>query len=270
MNMKPEKEKRESQWTSVLNGAGIVGLALLVNGGLLLLIAWANRGVEVPSRDPAEKQWTIRSVQLEDREQNQDREETRNEPEPEPQDVQNQQATPEISLSRPNMDVNTPDLRENVETDPSPFAAVPEPDMPDFDSPSSTRDAGQNTSRSETESTSSSEETGEDGTSSREPASQAASGSGRLDVKPRKTGGPRPSYPGAARRNSLEGWVLLSFSVDQNGQVHNIDVLDYEGSRLFIEAAREAVSRWSFEPGKIDGRPVTVTGIQQRIMFQLE
>lgn len=65
-------------------------------------------------------------------------------------------------------------------------------------------------------------------------------------------------YPTRARQTGLEGTVLLSFVVNQNGDISGIEVLRSPGMGLEAEAVRvlKSMPRWS--PGKNNGVPVSV------------
>jgi TonB family protein len=66
-----------------------------------------------------------------------------------------------------------------------------------------------------------------------------------------------PKYTEAARREELQGIVLLELIVDQNGLPTEIEVLSPLGLGL-DEAAVDAVRTWRFKPGMKDGKPVRV------------
>jgi len=74
-----------------------------------------------------------------------------------------------------------------------------------------------------------------------------------------------PAYPARAQRRGLEGHVELAFVIRADGSVDasSLRVLSARPRNVFDEAAREAVSRWRFEPS---------TGLRrarQRLEFQL-
>jgi len=92
---------------------------------------------------------------------------------------------------------------------------------------------------------------------------------GKLDQLPERTGGSRPSYPSAARQNGVEGWVKLRMTVSKEGKVLTVRVIDWKGAPSFKREAKEAVEQWTFQPGKVDGRPVKTKGIIQRFSFQI-
>lgn len=56
-----------------------------------------------------------------------------------------------------------------------------------------------------------------------------------------------PNYPWQARRKGIEGFVTLEFSVDADGKVTDVEVLDALPVGVFEEAASKAISRWTFE-----------------------
>jgi periplasmic protein TonB len=79
--------------------------------------------------------------------------------------------------------------------------------------------------------------------------------SGLLDNPPAARVRIPPDYPFAAKQAGLEGRVMVEFSVDETGRVFNPSVVNAT-DRVFEESTVRAVSKWRFEPGKRDGRPV--------------
>ncbi len=70
----------------------------------------------------------------------------------------------------------------------------------------------------------------------------------------------QPQYPENARRQKLEGWVELEFTVTANGGVDNIQVLNASPSQIFNASATRALSRWKFKPSNnVDGTKPTRT-----------
>lgn len=57
----------------------------------------------------------------------------------------------------------------------------------------------------------------------------------------------KPVYPSAARRRGLEGTVVLSVQVDQNGVPVDVQVASSSGRMDFDLAASQAVSQWQFK-----------------------
>jgi TonB family protein len=55
-----------------------------------------------------------------------------------------------------------------------------------------------------------------------------------------------PNYPWQARRQGIEGFVELEFSVNSAGKVTHVEVLDALPEGVFEKAASRALSRWTF------------------------
>lgn len=82
-----------------------------------------------------------------------------------------------------------------------------------------------------------------------------ATSEGGAVTAPKKIDGPQPAYPDAARKDGIEGIVVLDCLIGADGQVHDIKVLRPLPEGL-TEAATEAVRQWRFEPATKDGRPI--------------
>ena len=78
---------------------------------------------------------------------------------------------------------------------------------------------------------------------------------------------PEPRYSEAARLAKIQGGVLLSLVVDQDGATRNIKVIRSLDPGL-DQMAIEAVRKWTFKPGQKDGNPVAVQA-QIEITFRL-
>lgn len=88
--------------------------------------------------------------------------------------------------------------------------------------------------------------------------------------RPLATGqNPPPTYPAMSRRNREQGRVTLRVSVDAEGRVLGIEVVETSGHIALDEAARRAVRDWRFQPAMQDGRPV-VASARVGITFRLE
>ncbi|MGL0820562.1 energy transducer TonB [Vibrio vulnificus] len=90
------------------------------------------------------------------------------------------------------------------------------------------------------------------------------------------TGGPmplatfQPQMPRKAARAGLEkGTVLLEFTVNERGGVEDIKVLKEEPRRMDLgKEARKTVSKWTFKPKMVDGKPVS-SRMAQEIEFSV-
>lgn len=66
-----------------------------------------------------------------------------------------------------------------------------------------------------------------------------------------------PVYPNLARRRGKQGTVLLRLSINEAGQLTQVEILEDPGHGL-SEAAVEAVRASRFSPARHNGRPVAV------------
>ncbi|WP_372881739.1 energy transducer TonB [Psychromonas sp.] len=79
-----------------------------------------------------------------------------------------------------------------------------------------------------------------------------------------------PRYPRKALRLKKQGYVLLSFDINEEGRVSNIQVLEAAPEHLFEKEARQALKKWKYKPMLIDGKPVTQTGQKIRLDFKMD
>lgn len=88
------------------------------------------------------------------------------------------------------------------------------------------------------------------------------------DVEFGSANGPRflhremPAYPIIARRLGKEGQVKLRLTIDEEGRLLNIEVIEGAGYG-FTEAAVEAVKKSTFMPAMQDGKPVMSKALLQ-------
>ena len=77
----------------------------------------------------------------------------------------------------------------------------------------------------------------------------------------------QPNYPIGLRASRLQGQVVVEFVVTAEGAVTEAIVLR-STNPLFEEPALEAIRQWTFEPAKMNGKPVK-TKMQMPISFQM-
>ncbi|HEX5864138.1 MAG TPA: energy transducer TonB, partial [Casimicrobiaceae bacterium] len=73
-----------------------------------------------------------------------------------------------------------------------------------------------------------------------------------------------PTYPEDALRGNIEGWVELLFTVDPEGKVVDVEVVNSEPRNVFDRAAITAMKRARYEPMLVDGQAVP-----QRARFKI-
>lgn len=78
---------------------------------------------------------------------------------------------------------------------------------------------------------------------------------------------PPPHYPLLARLVDIEGQVMVSFIVTEQGDVHDPHVIQSTHSGLERDAV-DAVRHWRFAPGRKNGRPVNMR-LQVPIVFSI-
>ena len=74
-------------------------------------------------------------------------------------------------------------------------------------------------------------------------------------------------YPRRALVRGIEGYVVLEFTVTRAGGVHDPKVIEANPPRIFDQAAIDAVRQFRYIPRVVNGEPVQVTGVTNRIAF---
>ena len=99
-----------------------------------------------------------------------------------------------------------------------------------------------------------------------------------FDIVPLNTGDDQPTpivriepkYPIEAARNGIEGWVKLSFTVNEVGSVEDIEILASEPEGVFEREAQRALAKWKYKPQIVDGKPVKQPGLTVVLVFKIE
>lgn len=79
-----------------------------------------------------------------------------------------------------------------------------------------------------------------------------------------------PKYPIQAARDGKEGWVKLSFSINEIGGVDDVEVIDAEPKRIFDKEAKRALRKWKYKPKVVDGKPMKQTGLTVQLDFKMD
>lgn len=66
----------------------------------------------------------------------------------------------------------------------------------------------------------------------------------------------KPKYPMKAAKKGRDGWVQLSYVIDEQGRVKDVVSLHNGGDDAFVRAAISAVEQWQFEPAMKDGKAI--------------
>lgn len=78
-----------------------------------------------------------------------------------------------------------------------------------------------------------------------------------------------PRYPMRAAQRRLEGYVVVEFVVTTTGAVRDVVVVE-STSEIFESAAIEAALKFKYKPRIVDGQPIAVSGVQNKITFRLD
>lgn len=78
-----------------------------------------------------------------------------------------------------------------------------------------------------------------------------------------------PIYPRRAAERGLCGWVDLMFTVTSSGTVTNPQVTN-SSSSLFESSAEKAALKYKYKPRQQGGKPVDVSGVEVRIVYEME
>jgi len=77
-------------------------------------------------------------------------------------------------------------------------------------------------------------------------------------------------YPRRAQRMEIEGYVVLSFDINEDGDLVDLRVDESKPRLIFDKAATQYMQKWKFEPPTINGDAVYVSDLSIRIPFRLE
>ncbi|GIU36272.1 energy transducer TonB [Shewanella colwelliana] len=79
-----------------------------------------------------------------------------------------------------------------------------------------------------------------------------------------------PQYPIAAARDGKEGWVQLSFTINELGGVEDVQVIKAEPKRVFDKEAKRALKKWKYKPKIVDGKALKQPGMTVQLDFKLD
>ncbi len=79
----------------------------------------------------------------------------------------------------------------------------------------------------------------------------------------------QPAYPRRALSRGIEGYVIVEFTVTKNGSVRDPVVIEADPENIFNSAATKAALKFKYKPRVIDGEPVEVPGVRNKISFAI-
>jgi len=80
----------------------------------------------------------------------------------------------------------------------------------------------------------------------------------------------QPRYPRKALRLGKQGYVILSFDINEEGRVVNVKIVKAEPRRLFEKEAERALKQWKYKPMLVNGEAVSQLRQSIRLDFQIE
>ncbi len=78
-----------------------------------------------------------------------------------------------------------------------------------------------------------------------------------------------PVYPNRALSRGLEGYVIVEFTVTKLGTTKDIRVVE-SSSSIFESSAMKAAAKFKYKPRVVDGEPIDVAGVRNKLTFELE
>lgn len=80
----------------------------------------------------------------------------------------------------------------------------------------------------------------------------------------------QPIYPRRALTRGIEGYVIVEFTVTKQGTTRGVHVVEAKPTGIFDRAAIQAAEKFKYKPRVVDGEPIEVPGVQNRITFLIE
>ena len=79
-----------------------------------------------------------------------------------------------------------------------------------------------------------------------------------------------PKYPPQAARDGKEGWVKLSFTINEIGGVEDVNVIEAQPKRVFDKEAKRALRKWKYKPKVVDGKAQKQPGLTVQLDFKMD
>ncbi|MDP2574713.1 energy transducer TonB [Vibrio penaeicida] len=78
-----------------------------------------------------------------------------------------------------------------------------------------------------------------------------------------------PRYPPRAQKRRMEGYVILSFTIDEQGRPEDINLLEVHPNKIFVREAMNALKRWKYQPKLEGGKAVKQLNQRVKIEFKM-
>lgn len=80
----------------------------------------------------------------------------------------------------------------------------------------------------------------------------------------------QPMYPRRALSRGIEGYVIVMFTVTRQGTTRDHVIVESKPRGIFDRAALRAATKFKYKPRVVDGQPIEVPGVQNKITFLIE
>ncbi|CCO45737.1 TonB2 [Vibrio nigripulchritudo SOn1] len=78
-----------------------------------------------------------------------------------------------------------------------------------------------------------------------------------------------PRYPPRAQKRRMEGYVVLSFTIDEQGRPEDINLVEVHPNKIFVREAMNALKRWKYQPKLEGGKAVKQLDQRVKIEFKM-
>ncbi|WP_241796591.1 energy transducer TonB [Vibrio rumoiensis] len=79
----------------------------------------------------------------------------------------------------------------------------------------------------------------------------------------------QPNYPARLLKRRVEGFVVMSFTINEQGKPEDIEVVQAEPTKAFARSAIQALRGWKYQPKIEGGKAVKQGGQQVKIEFKI-
>ncbi len=79
-----------------------------------------------------------------------------------------------------------------------------------------------------------------------------------------------PVYPMSAAKNGVQGYVMLSYDLNDKGKPTNVKVIEEFPRRIFSISAKRALLASQFEISNENNEAVSVQGLVRKYVYELE
>ena len=79
-----------------------------------------------------------------------------------------------------------------------------------------------------------------------------------------------PIYPRRAQTRGISGYCIVEYTVTKTGSIRDPIAVDCQPSGIFDRASVKAATKFKYKPRVVDGEPIEVAGVQNKLTYELE